>query len=115
MSQVVWRNRIAGLFGVWLIIAVITWLAGNRPALGLLALLRQCLRGLLLDQISLPLLFLLIGLELLEGLPRLLLARFNHLGHLELRTNAGHASSCDLLYVWHALAIALGLGRIEVA
>lgn len=38
MSQISWRNRVAGLFAVWLVIAVIAWLAGNRPALGLLAL-----------------------------------------------------------------------------
>jgi hypothetical protein len=38
MSHVSWRGRIAGVFAIWLVIAVITWLTGNHPALGLLAL-----------------------------------------------------------------------------
>jgi hypothetical protein len=47
VSHVSWRNRIAGLFAVWLVIAVITWLAGNRPALGLLALVLTVAAALL--------------------------------------------------------------------
>jgi hypothetical protein len=38
MSHVSWRNRVAALFATWVVIAVITWLTGNEPELGLLAL-----------------------------------------------------------------------------
>jgi hypothetical protein len=47
MSHVSWRNRIAGVFAVWLVIAVITWLTGNHPALGLLALVLTVAAALL--------------------------------------------------------------------
>lgn len=52
MSHISWRNRVIGLFAVWLVIAVIAWLAGNHPALGLLALqlaLAAAILWLLLD------------------------------------------------------------------
>lgn len=47
MSHVSWRNRIAGVFAVWLVIALITWLTGNRPQLGLLALVLAVAGGVL--------------------------------------------------------------------
>ena len=48
-------------------------------------------------------------------MPRLLLPGFGQLRGLELRPEVGHARGCGLLHFRRGLAVALGLGRAEVA
>lgn len=47
MSGASWRTRFATLFGVWLVIALVAWLAGNQPRPGLLALVLAVGAGIL--------------------------------------------------------------------